>query len=132
MVPATATSKVYGIAKLDANSFKNVAYGEVGAYGTGRLSVITDGVIRVSASSFGSIEVTPEGPLSSETVVKIFDDSKTYNVDDVLYVDANGLITNTPVDKKSILGRVKKYYAADKVLEIVVAPVIANEAAQLA
>ncbi len=133
LVPATASSKVYGLAKLDAaDPYKNVAYGEVGAYGTGRLSVITDGLVKVSATVSGNIEVTPEGPLASVVTQKIFDDTKAYDVGDVLYVDANGLITNVPSDKKSIFGRVKKFYATEKILEIVVSPTVANEATQLA
>jgi hypothetical protein len=134
LVPATATSKVYGIAKLDANQYKNVAWGEYAAYGTGRLSVILSGIVRVKASEFGKIEVTPAGPLSTTFVKKIFDDTKTYHVGDVLYVDNDGLITNTPVEngKVSIFGKVLKTPDANGWLEIEVVPQIATSGSDLA
>jgi len=134
LVPATSNSKIYGIAKLDANQYKNVAWGEYAAYGTGRLSVILGGIIRVKASEFGKIEVTPSGPLSTTFVKKIYDDTKTYHVGDVLYVDNNGFITNAPVTggKVSIFGKVLKTPDANGWLEIEVNPQIATAASELA
>lgn len=132
LIPATKDTKVYGIAKLDSNKYKDVAWGEVGAYGTGRLAVILDGIIRVKASEFGKIEILPTGPLSENVVVKIFDDTKTYNVGDVLYVDSNGLITNDPVNKISIFGRVVRPVDALGWLEIQISPIIATSVSELA
>ncbi len=132
LIAATATSKIFGVAKGDANKFKNVAIGEVGAYGTGNLAIVTDGIIRVKASEFGKIEVKPSGPLSETTVVKIYDDTKVYNVGDVLYVDATGLITNAPTDKHSIFARVIRPVDSLGWLEIQVSPMIATAALDLA
>ena len=134
LIPAVHNTKVYGIAKLDANQYKNVAWGEYAAYGTGRLSVILSGIVRVKASEFGKIEVTPAGPISQVFVKKIYDDTKTYNVGDVLYVDSDGLITNAPVTggKVSIFGKVLKAPDANGWLEIEVVPQVATSANELA
>ncbi len=134
IIPASKDTKVYGIAKGDANKFKNQAWGEVGAFGTGNLAIITDGIVKIKASEFGKIEVSSAGPLSTTTVVKVFDDTKTYQVGDVLYINSSGLITNTPEadGKVSLFGRVVRPVDNLGWLEIQVSPVIATSASELA
>ena len=50
LVAATDSTGVYGISKLDSNEFRNFAFGEFGAFGTGQLSVITKGIVRIKDS----------------------------------------------------------------------------------
>ena len=47
---------IYGISKIDSNDHKDLAVGEYGAYGTGKVTVVCKGIVRVKASTFGKIE----------------------------------------------------------------------------
>ncbi len=132
VVPATANAPVYGISKIDANQYRNYAYGELGAYGSGKMTIVLSGIVRVKASSFNVVEVDQSGSVSSAVTVKIYDDSLTYVPGDVLYIDANGLITKTASDKVSIFGKVVSAPSSDGWMEILVEPMIATAAAQLA
>lgn len=107
---STAAAKVYGISKLDSNSFRDFAFGEFGAFGSGNLTVVTRGVMTVGQSIFNEIEVdTSTTVAASPTTVKVFDDTKTYAVGEPLYVDAAGLISNDgAAGKESLLGKVLK------------------------
>lgn len=131
VIPAAANKKVYGIAKTDANKYRDYTYGEVGAYGSGKLSIVLSGIIRVKASSYNAIEIDQSGSTSTPVTIKIFDDTKTYAPGDVLYVDSNGLITNAPSDKTSIFGKVINPPSNDGWLEILVEPMIAVSTADL-
>lgn len=105
---ATATSKVYGLCKLDSNAFADFAFGEFGAFGSGQLTVVIQGVLLLGQSVYNEIEVNSSTTTSSApTTVKVYDDSKTYAVGDELYVDGTGLISNdNSAGKASLLGKV--------------------------
>jgi len=107
LVAATATAKVFGINKLNSNDFEDLAFGDFGAFGSGQLTCVLQGILLLGQSVFNEIEVTTNTTTTnSPTTVKIYDDSKTYHVDDELYVDANGLISNdSTAGKQSLLGR---------------------------
>jgi hypothetical protein len=106
LVAAASTSKVYGISKLDSNTYRDFAFGEFGAFGTGKLTVVSKGIVRVKASVYNKIEMDSSATVTSPVTVQVYDTSKTYVPGEALYVDAAGLITNAAVDKTSILGRV--------------------------
>jgi len=107
LVAATATSKVYGICKLDSNQFDDFAFGEFGAFGSGQLTVINQGILLLAQSIYNEIEVNSSTTTSlAPTTIKIYDDSQVYNVGDELYVDVNGLISNVnTAGKQSLLGK---------------------------
>lgn len=134
--PATAAAKVYGISKLDSNAYADLSFGEVGAFGSGQLTVITEGTISVGHSVFNKIEVDSSTTTASAPVtVKIYDDTQTYAPGEALYVDAAGLITNqTAAGKQSLLGKVLRtpLQTGDGSLEIKVGAPAASAAAELA
>jgi hypothetical protein len=108
LVPATATSEVYGICKLDSNQFNDFAFGEFGAFGSGQLTVVLQGILLLAQSIYNEIEVTTQTTTSlAPTTIKVYDDTQSYNVNDALYVDSMGLISNVnTAGKQSLLGRV--------------------------
>lgn len=106
VIPATAGTIVYGVSKLDANQYRNFAFGEYGAFGTGKLTVQCKGIVRVKASIFNKIEVDTSTTVASPVTVNLYDTTKHYVPGQALYVDGTGLISNTPTDKTSLLGRV--------------------------
>lgn len=108
--PGTAAAKVYGISKLDSNQFRDFAFGEFGAFGSGQLTAVTKGILTLAQSTYNQIEVdTSTTTSSSPTTIKVFDDTQTYAVGDSLYVDTNGLISKVnSAGKESLLGKVLK------------------------
>ena len=62
--------------------------------------------------------------IANEEGMKVFDDAKTYHVNDALYVDANGLLTNEPSakddTKKNFVGKVVVADASNKFLTVFV------------
>ena len=98
--------KVYGICKTDSNPYRDLSFGEAGGFGSGQLTVIQKGILLLGQSIFNQIAVYSNTTTASAPVtVKVYDDSKTYAVNDPLYVDATGLITNdATVDHTSLLG----------------------------
>ena len=106
LVKATEAMKVFGLSKLDCNSFRNFAYGEYGAFGTQKLTVITKGTCRVASSVYNKIEVDTATVVGGSTTVPLFDGSKAYVPGESLYVNA-GLISNVaPASNISYLGKV--------------------------
>lgn len=104
---AAKADKVYGLSKLDSNNYRDFAFGESGAFGSGQLTVVIQGQVSVSPSVFNEIEVTTHtGPTPSSTTVNLYDTSKTYVPGQPLYVDASGYISNAAADKTSLFGRV--------------------------
>jgi hypothetical protein len=137
LAPATSAAKVYGISKLDSNTYRDFAFGEVGAFGSGQLTVVTEGTLSIGHSVFNSIEIdSSTTSASAPTTVKLYDDTKTYAPGEALYVDAAGLISNTPAagGKVSLLGKVLKtpLQTGDGSLEIKVGAPAATAAAELA
>jgi hypothetical protein len=110
---AADSEKVYGLSKLDSNTNRDFAFGEFGAFGSGQLTVVTRGTVEVSHSVFNKVEVDTQTAVGSSPITKkLFDDTKTYAPMQPLYVDAAGLISNTPSDKSSLLGKVLKPLAS--------------------
>ena len=62
--------------------------------------------------------------IANEEDMKVFDDTKTYHVNDALYVDANGLLTNDASVKdttnKNFVGTVVAVEAGNKSLTVFV------------
>ena len=133
---ATAAAKVYGISKLDSNTYRDFAFGEFGAYGSGNLTAVTRGVMTVGQSIFNETEVDTSTTIASApTTVKVFDDTKTYAVNEPLYVDAAGLISNDGSGgKNSLLGKVLKtpVQLGGALLELEIDPGATSVAAELA
>jgi hypothetical protein len=104
---ALATEKVYGLSKLDSNQYHDFAFGEFGAFGSGQLDVVTRGQCEISHTVYNKVEVDTETTTGNAPIVKkLFDDTKTYQAMDPLYVDGTGLITNAPgAGKASLLGK---------------------------
>lgn len=128
IVKADGTMKVFGVSKLDANDYRNFAFGEFGAFGTQKLTVVCKGIVRVAASVYNKIEIDTSSTAVSPVTVPLFDASLAYAPGDSLYVNA-GLISNVaPVDggNKSYLGKVVAPCAAGaQWLELEVAPLAA-------
>jgi hypothetical protein len=132
---AADSDKVYGLSKLDSNSFRDFSFGEFGAYGSGQLTAVVSGIVRVNKSVFNQIEVdTSTTTTSSPTTVKLFDDTKTYAPGQPLYVDAAGLITNAPSNNASLMGRctATPLQTGDGSLELELTPMASTVAADLA
>ena len=130
IVPATSGSKIFGLAKVDRNSYEDSVVGKYSIYGSGLMPVLCMGIASIKASTYNTIEVT-NAVTSSAFSKDIFDTSKTYAPGDLLYVDANGLISNVAgASKVSALGRVLKVGADE--LEIEVNPSIITAASELA
>lgn len=105
---AGATDKVYGLCKLDSNQYADFAFGEFGAFGSGQLTVVCQGILLLGQSIYNEIEVNSSTSTSfAPTTVKIYDDTQVYSVGDELYVDVSGLISNqNGAGKQSLLGKV--------------------------
>ena len=113
---AVKGDKVYGLSKIDSNSNRDFSFGEFGAFGSGQLTVVTRGQCEVSHSVYNRIEIDTQTqpPPASPVVKKLFDDTKNYAPLQPLYVDDNGLITNTAASsgKASLFGKVLKPLAS--------------------
>jgi hypothetical protein len=97
LIGATAGTGIYGVSKLDSNAFRNFAFGEFGAFGTGKLTVVTKGIVRIKDSVYNEIEVdTSMGPLSTPTTIAILA-SVSWAVNAKCYMTAAGLVTNVAV-----------------------------------
>lgn len=92
---ASATGPVYGLAKADANNYDNFAFGELGAFGSGQLTVLVRGIAVVNQSIYNQIDVESNtAPTSSPVTVNVYDSTQNYLAMQPLYVNASGLITN--------------------------------------
>lgn len=134
LAPTMAGQKVYGISKTDANQYRNLAFGEFGGFGSGNLDCIVQGIVLIGQSIFDEIEVYSNTTTASAPVtVKIYDDSLTYHVNDPLYVDGSGLISNnSALNHTSLLGFVLSTPAQNGgFLEVRVNPGVSSVAAQL-
>lgn len=128
---ATATTKVYGLSKLDSNTHRDMAFGEYAGYGSGQLTVVTRGTCLVGSSVYNQVEVdTSTTILSAPVTVALYDTTKNYVPMQPLYIDGAGLITNAPTDKTSLLGKVLKE-VTNGLLEIEVDPMATSVAADL-
>ena len=113
LVAATSAMKVYGVSKLDSNQYRDFAYGEFGAFGTGKLTVVCQGIVRVKASVYNKVEIGTD-PAAVVVNQLIYKTGLTYVPGEPLYVDADGLISNAAaVNKISFLGRVVAAPATD-------------------
>lgn len=100
VIAATNGTVFYGLAGGDKNAFRDDTYGEFAAFGSGLLKVKKSGIVTVAPSVYSTV--------SGETTFQVYDTAKTYNVNDNLLVDSNGLISNAVglTNADSIIGRV--------------------------
>lgn len=101
VIAATQSTLVYGLSKNDKNSYRDDTFGEFGAFGSGKLNVVKAGIVTVSPSLYSTVNGT--------TVVDVYDSSRTYNVNESLWVASTGLISNDPAQANGLtnfIGRV--------------------------
>jgi len=77
---------VVGLSKGDKNSYRDETFGEYGAYGSRKLTVIVMGRVTIGPSVYQDTD-------GGEVTVEVYDKTKTYKYMDKLYVKS-GLITN--------------------------------------
>lgn len=133
--PAAAADTVFGVAKNDVNSFHNYAVGELAAYGTGKLTVVKKGTVRVKSSVYGNVEVTPatdvNAPVFTKALYAATPALGAWTIGDVVYVNAAGAIDNGPV-AASMFGKVTATPDAQGWLEIEVDCPTTAETAKMA
>lgn len=94
LVGATSGSaSIYGVSKLDSNQYRDFAFGEFGAFGTGKLTVVTKGVVRIKDSVYSGIEVNTSTTGSTNEQVQLLASPVVWAVNDPVYVTETGLIT---------------------------------------
>lgn len=101
VVAATQSTLVYGLSKNDKNSYRDDTFGEFGAFGSGKINVVKAGIVTVSPSLYSTVNGT--------TTVDVYDSSRTYNVNESLWVASTGLISNDPAQANGLtnfIGRV--------------------------
>jgi len=114
-----ANVRPYGLAKANKNSYIDETSNSFGMYGSGKLTVVCNGIVEVSHNVYevGDTSVT----------VKVYDDAQSYNVGDKLYVELTdagklGMITNqvsSGVNDNTYLGIVTKApSSSDPVMQI--------------
>jgi len=86
LIAATSGSKFYGLSRGNKNSYVDITNGEFGAFGSNKMSVVKSGIIEIGPEDLSIY--------TGGTVFQIFDSTKTYYVNDKLYVSADNLITN--------------------------------------
>ena len=132
---SAVAQKVYGISKFDSNTYADRSFDAgSGAFGSGQLTVIQKGILLLGQSIYSAIEIYSNTTTASAPVtVKIYDDTKTYHVNDPLYVDATGLISNDgTVDHTSLLGLcLSTPLQNGGFLEVLVNPGVSSVAADL-
>lgn len=114
--PAADNESVYGLSKIDSNMYRDLSFGEAGAFGSGALTVLLLGKVELSDSVYNKVEVNSASenvvPLTSSAVtVPVFDHSKTYVPMQSLYVK-NGLISNDNSGGGPAIGKVLAPLAA--------------------
>lgn len=92
-----AAACVYGLAKANKCSYIDETYGAWGTYGSGRMTVVLQGLVTVRHNQFTKSD-------GSIATVKTYDDSKTYVPMTKLYVDGAGRITNVGTYTNTELG----------------------------
>lgn len=97
LIGATAGTSVYGVSKLDSNAYRNFAFGEFGAFGTGKLTVVTKGIVRIKDSVYSGIEVDTSTTEATDATIVLLA-TVTFHVNEKVYADATGLITNVDND----------------------------------
>lgn len=135
LAPAIGTAKVYGICKLDSNQYRDFAFGEFGAFGSGQLTVVTDGTLSIADSVFNQIEVDSSTTTGSAPVTIALLAPVVWAPGEAVYVDAGGLLSNAAMagGKVSVLGKVLRtpLQTGDGSLEIKVGPMAATAASEL-
>jgi len=86
VIASTQATLVYGLSKNDKNSYRDDTFGEFGAFGSGKLNVVKAGIVTVSPSLYSTVNGT--------TTIDVYDSLLTYHVNDNLWTNSSGLITN--------------------------------------
>jgi len=101
VIAGTNATLFYGLAKNDKNSYRDDTFGEFGAFGSGKLNVVVEGIVTVAPSIYSTVNGT--------TQIDVYDSLLTYNVNDALYASSTNLITNDGASANGLtnfLGRV--------------------------
>jgi hypothetical protein len=91
IIPATNTTPVYGLSKLDANRYKDYVRNPVEGYDSGYATVVKATVVKVGPSTYRSYETMEPSGL---VVWVPYDETVTFAINDKLYVNSDGKITN--------------------------------------
>lgn len=89
VVNAVNTNVVYGLSEGDKNIYRDDTYGEFAAFGSGKMGVAKKGIVTIEPSVYDIV--------SGTTTIYPYDNTKTYAVQDRLYVNSAGLVTNEAV-----------------------------------
>ena len=89
---------VYGLSKVDRNSYRDLAYGDAGAYGAKKITVLVSGKVSLYPSWYENVDGT-------ETVVQMWEND-TFHVNDELYASTDGKITTDDTLALTNFGRV--------------------------
>ena len=82
----TTNYPVYGLAMGDKNTYRDDTYGKFAAFGSGKMGAWKRGIFVV--------EPTVYTTSTGSTTVQVYDNTRTYSVNDKLYCSSAGLITN--------------------------------------
>lgn len=89
VVNATDRDLVYGLSEGDKNVYRDDTYGEFAAFGSGKMGVARKGIVTVEPSVYDTV--------SGTTTIYPYNENLTYVVEDKLFCDSNGLISNAAV-----------------------------------
>jgi len=132
---AADSDKVYGISKLDSNNFRDFAFGEFGAFGSGQLTVITSGIVKIKASVFNQTEVdSSTTTASAPTTVALLDTAAlgAASPGAAIYVDDAGLLSSTAgTSKLSLMGKMLSYDATAGELEMELLPMPSTKQSEI-
>jgi len=98
VVEAINTDLVYGLAEGDKNTYRDDTYGEFAAFGSGKMGVAKRGIVTIEPSVYETV--------AGATTIYPYDENLTYAVQDKLYANASGLVSNASVQNFSADGAV--------------------------
>lgn len=117
VVNAVNTNLVYGLSQGDKNIYRDDTYGEFAAFGSGKMGVAKKGIVTVEPSVYDTV--------SGATTIYPYNENLTYAIQDKLYADSNGLISNAAVQKfdaDSSVDGVSQYICVNFLGRVVKAP----------
>ena len=114
IIAADDTTSVYGLSKADKNQYRDDTYGEFGAYGSRKLSVLVKGLAEVAPSEYDDVD------LEISVTLHVYDETVVdYAIDDPIYVNSDGKLSNVVAGSSVIVGKlVKVPTGTDPVMEV--------------
>jgi hypothetical protein len=82
----TTNYPVSGLSMGDKNIYRDDSYGEFAAFGSGKMGFLSKGIAIVGPTTYSTG--------SGSVTVQVYDTTKTYAVNEKLYCNTSGLITN--------------------------------------